>query len=66
MEKTIKIEGMMCVHCEGRVKSALEAIDGVLEAIPDHNTNSALIKLSKEVSDDLLKKTVEEQGYNVI
>ena len=66
MEKTMKIEGMMCVHCEGRVKSALEAIDGVLEVIPDHKTNSAFIKLSKDVSDDLLKKTVEEQGYKVI
>ena len=66
MEKVIKIEGMMCVHCEGRVKTALESIDGVIEAIPDHNTNSALIKLSKDVSDDLLKTTVEEQGYKVL
>lgn len=66
MEKTLKIEGMMCAHCEARVKNALEAVDGVSEAIPNHSTNSALIKLSKDVSDDVLKQTVEAQGYNVI
>ena len=62
----MKIDGMMCVHCEARVKNALEAIDGVIEVIPDHKSKTATIKLSKEVSYDLLKKTVEEQGYTVL
>ncbi len=66
MEKVIKVDGMMCVHCEARVKNALETIDGVIEVIPDHKSKTATIKLSKEVSDDLLKKTVEEQGYTVL
>ncbi|MBS7298449.1 MAG: heavy metal translocating P-type ATPase [Eubacteriales bacterium] len=66
MEKTMKIEGMMCGHCSGRVKSVLEAIDGVTEAIVSHEENCATIKLSKEVSDDILKKAVEDQGYKVI
>ncbi len=66
METKIKIEGMMCVHCEGRVKSALESIDGVIEAIPDHKSNSATIKHSKEISIDIFKKTVEDQGYKVL
>ncbi len=66
MEKIMKIEGMMCAHCEARVKSSLEAVDGVTQAIPDHNTNSAIVKMSKDIPYEILKKTVEDQGYKVI
>ncbi|MEE0945078.1 MAG: heavy metal translocating P-type ATPase [Clostridia bacterium] len=66
MEKTMKIEGMMCGHCSGRVKSVLEAIDGVTEAIVSHEENSAVVKLSKDVTDSVLKKAVEDQGYKVV
>jgi len=66
MEKTMKIEGMMCMHCEARVKKCLEEIDGVTEAIVSHETNSAVVKLSCDVPFELLKKTVEEQGYTVL
>ena len=59
----IKIEGMMCPHCEARVRSELEKIDGVTEVIPSHINNNAIIKLSKEVSADTLIKVVEAQGY---
>lgn len=63
MEKLLKIEGMMCPHCEARVKKVLEEIDGVTEAIPSHENNNAVVKLSKDVSDELLIKAVTEQGY---
>ena len=66
MEKTLKIEGMMCAHCEARVKKSLEAIDGVKSADVSHEKGTAEIKLSKDVSDDILKKAVEDQGYKVI
>lgn len=66
MEKTMKIEGMMCPHCEARVKKALEAIDGVAEAIVSHETDSAVVKLSKDVAFDVLKAAVEAQGYTVL
>lgn len=66
MEKTMKIEGMMCMHCEARVKKCLEELDGVSEAIVSHEQNSAKVILSKEVSDEVLKQTIEAQGYKVI
>lgn len=66
MEITLKIEGMMCPHCEARVKSVLEEIDGVLEVTPSHTEKNAVIRLSKEVDISLLKQTVEVQGYKVI
>ena len=66
MEITMKIEGMMCMHCEARVKKSLESIDGVAEAIPSHEQNTAVVKLEKDVSFDVLKAAVEEQGYTVI
>ena len=65
MQKTMTIEGMMCAHCEARVKKALEAIDGVTEALPSHEKNEAVVIFSKEVSDDVLKKAVEDQDYKV-
>ncbi len=65
MQKTISIEGMMCGHCEATVKKSLEAIDGVEEAVASHEKNEAVVTLSKEVSDDVLKKAVEDKDYKV-
>lgn len=66
MEKTMKIEGMMCGHCEARVKKALESLKQVEEAIVSHENGTAIVKLNKDVSDATLKKTVEKEGYKVI
>ncbi len=66
MEKILKIEGMMCPHCEARVKKVLEELDGVTEVIPSHKDGTAVVKMSKEIPDELLKKTVEDQGYKVL
>ncbi|MGN0667302.1 MAG: heavy metal translocating P-type ATPase [Huintestinicola sp.] len=66
MKKTLQIEGMMCEHCEMHTKKALEAIDGVAEAIVSHKSGTAVVTLEKEVSDDTLKEAVTEQGYKVI
>ena len=65
MEKTMKIEGMMCGHCEATVKKALEALDGVSEAIVSHEKGTAIVKLNTDVPDDVLKETVEEKDYKV-
>ena len=65
MEKTLKIEGMMCGHCEMHTKKALEALDGVTKAEVSHKTGTAVVTLGKEVSDDALKQAVAEQGYQV-
>ena len=65
MEKTLKIEGMMCEHCEMHTKKALEALDGVTKAEVSHKTGTAVVTLEKEVSDDALKQAVAEQGYQV-
>ena len=65
MKKTMKIEGMMCCHCEATVKKALEALDGVISAEVSHENGTAVLELSRDVSDDLLKKTVEEKDYKV-
>ena len=65
MEKTMEIKGMMCGHCEARVKKALEALPEVTEAIVSHEAGTAVVKLSAAVSDDVLKKTVEDQDYEV-
>ena len=66
MEKTLKIEGMMCMHCSGRVQKALEAIDGVESAAVSHESGTAVVKLSKAVADDVLKKAVVDAGYEVV
>ena len=66
MEKTMKIEGMMCAHCEMNVKKALEAIDGVSSADVSHEKGEAHVILSSEVSDEILKKAVEEKDYKVV
>ncbi len=65
MEKIMTIEGMMCGHCEKAVKTALEAIDGVEIATADHEKNEAVVKLSKNVDDSVLKETVEKLEYKV-
>ena len=65
MQKTLNIEGMMCPHCEARVKKCLEALDGVISAEVSHKTDSAVVTLSKDVSDEILKTTVEDAGYTV-
>ena len=66
MEKTMKIEGMMCMHCSGRVQKALEAIDGVESAIVSHETGTAVLTLTKAVDDAVLKKAVTDAGYEVV
>jgi len=66
MEKTMEIKGMMCGHCEARVKKCLEALEQVDEAVVSHEKGTAIVKLNGEISDDVLKKTVEEQDYEVV
>lgn len=65
MTKTMKIEGMMCGHCEARVKKTLEAIPGVEAAEVSHEKGTAVVKMASEVADDVLKKAVEDQDYQV-
>lgn len=65
MEKTLNIEGMMCVHCEMHVRKALEALDGVKEVSVSHETGKAVVTAENPISDDELTKAVEEQGYQV-
>ena len=66
MEKTMEIKGMMCGHCEKHVKNALEAIEGVVSAEASHEKGTAVVQLSTEVADEVLKKAVEDQDYKVI
>lgn len=65
MKKTMKIDGMMCNHCTGRVDKVLNALDGV-EATVSLEDKAAYVTLTKEVSDEVLKKTVEDEGYQVL
>ncbi|HAB01212.1 MAG TPA: Cu2+-exporting ATPase, partial [Ruminococcaceae bacterium] len=65
MEKTMKIKGMMCGHCEATVKKALEALDAVEKAEVDHKTGTAVVTLRQAADDRLLKETVESKGYTV-
>ena len=65
MEKTMKIEGMMCGHCEAAVKKALEAVDGVASAEVSHTSGTAVVTLSKPVDSAVLKKAVEDKDYKV-
>lgn len=66
MERTMKINGMMCGHCSGRVKKVLEALPEVDEAIVSHQNGTAIVKLNAEIADDVLKNTVEAQDYEVV
>ena len=65
MKKTLKVEGMMCGHCEARVKKALEALPEVDEAVVSHEADTAIVTLNAEVADDVLKNAVEAQDYKV-
>lgn len=66
MEKTMKIEGMMCPHCEARVKKILEDMAQVTEAVVSHVEGTAVVKLAEAVENDVLKKIIEDQGYKVL
>ena len=63
---TMKIEGMMCGHCEARVKQTLEAIEGVAKADVSHEKGTAIVTLNGDVETNVLKEVVEAQGYKVI
>lgn len=65
MEKTMLIDGMMCMHCSSRVKKVLEELEGVETAMVSHEENKAVVTLNKDLADETLKKCVEEQGYTV-
>ena len=65
MTKTISIEGMMCGHCEATVKKALEALDQVASAEVSHEKGTAIVTLTGEIDDAVLKKTVEDKEYTV-
>lgn len=66
MEKIIKVDGMMCGHCESHVKTALEKIPGVKTATPDHNKKEVVLELESEVDMQLISKAVEEAGYTFL
>ncbi len=66
MTKTIKIEGMMCNHCENTVKKALEALDQVQEAVVSHEAGTAVVTLTGDVADDALKAAIEAKDYTVV
>ena len=66
MEKTVQIEGMMCTHCEATVKKALEALDFVAEAVPSHEENRAVLKLSGDFDEAAVKKAVEDKDYTFV
>ncbi|MBE7042061.1 MAG: cadmium-translocating P-type ATPase [Ruminococcaceae bacterium] len=66
MKKTLKIEGMMCPHCEARVKKVLEELPQVTSAEVSHETGTAIVTLHQDLPDDVLKKTIEDQGYSVL
>ena len=66
MEKTLKIEGMMCGHCEATVKKALEALEGVESAVVSHESGTATVTLSGEVSEDIFRKTIEDKDFTFI
>ena len=65
MTRTMKIEGMMCGHCEMHTKKALEAVEGVKSADVSHTAGTAVVTLDKDVANDVLKKAVTDAGYTV-
>ena len=66
MEMTIKVEGMMCPHCEAHVKKALEEMEGVSAAVADHKTGTATVTLSAPVEESALRAVIEAQGYKTL
>lgn len=65
-EKILKVEGMMCAHCEAHVKEALEKISGVESAVADHNNGEVKVTLSSDVADDTLESAITGAGYKVL
>ncbi len=65
MKKTMNIEGMMCMHCEATVKKALEALDGVTEAVVSHEAGTAVVEMTEDIDNEVLKKAVEDKDYEV-
>ncbi len=65
MEKTLKIEGMMCPHCEANVKNTIEGLDGAASALVSHKDGTVMVKMTKEIPDEVLKKAIEDKGYKV-
>ena len=66
MKKTMKIEGMMCGHCEARVKKVLESLPQVEEAVVSHENGTAVLTLAEDIANEELKKIIEEQDYEVV
>ena len=66
MKKTMKIEGMMCPHCEATVKKALESLEGVAEATVSHEAGTAVVEMAESVDDAVLTKAVEDKDYKVV
>lgn len=65
-EKTLKVEGMMCSHCEKHVQDALEKIDGVENAVANHEKAEVIVKLSKDVTDSEFEKAISDAGYEFV
>ena len=66
LEKCVKVEGMMCPHCEARVKKALESLPGVTEANADHKTGNVKIRMSGPVATEEIRKAIEDQDYKFL
>ena len=66
MEKTVRIEGMMCPHCEARVKKVLEELPFIQSAVPSHEKGEAVLTLSGEFDEAAVRKVIEENGYKVV
>ena len=66
MEKVIKVKGMMCPHCEARVKSAVESVEGVVSAVASHKDGTVTVVLKGELEDGILEGVITEQGYKVV
>ena len=66
MQKTVKVEGMMCAHCEASVKKGLEALDGIESAEVSHEKGTAVITLSHDVADELIQKAIEDRDYKFV
>ena len=66
MEKTFNVKGMMCQHCQARVKDALDAVEGVEKTVVDLDNGTATVTLSKDIADDALVKAITDAGYEVV
>ena len=66
MKLTLNVNGMMCPHCEAKVKKALEALDEVVSAAPDHEKNIVEVELTKEVDSAVFKKAIADQGFEMV